>query len=248
MHFVKKMPFFFWLKVSDLEKKTFFPYWKYPWLQRWTDVWVLSKSLADFWWLHILLAVDKPDFVFLFHPRLDSRNFRSQTSISLGKSSLKITYITYFSLETASSPLLSINNSSHRGLGLIAPSLKAALTLMCLFPILISSSELFCCSDFKPQHWGPGGGGLMGSCPPFLAPGLSSLHPCQHHTWEHEVSWACISNPSGATKPKKVIVWNSCFPGHVVLWAGDIFGGCVKKHKSVWRVSSKLSQQSTLRL
>jgi len=39
-------------------------------------VWVLGEgsnifleSLADFWWLHLsLLAVNKPDFIFLFHP------------------------------------------------------------------------------------------------------------------------------------------------------------------------------------
>lgn len=98
---------------------------------------IFSESLADFWWLHtFLLAVDKPDFIFLFHPPLDFRNFHSQTSISLGKSFLKITYITYFSPETASSPLLSINTSSHQPLGLIAPSLKAALTLTCLFSYL----------------------------------------------------------------------------------------------------------------
>lgn len=73
----------------------------------------------------------------------------------------------------------------------------------------------------------------MGSCPPLLAPSVSSPHLCQHRTLEHDVSWACISNPRGAMKLKKVIIWNSCFAGQVVLSAGHVFGDDVKKHVCV---------------
>lgn len=170
---------------------------------------------------HLLDGCWQTRFHLPLPPRLDSRNFHSQTS--LGKSSLKITYIICFSLETASSPLLSINNSSHQPLGLIAPSLKAALMLTCLFPpILVSPSELFCCFWLQTpavKSWGingvlpssPGSGSPLPTgvpAPHLRARSLHGLH----------------SDSSNLMKAKGVIVWKSCFPGRVVLSTG----GCVK--------------------
>lgn len=167
MHFLKKITFFAMASIS-FRKKSFFlllkismtpemkwcvgPKWKQQYLLREPGWFLVGPHLLDGCW--------QTRFHLPLPSLLDSRNFCSQTSISLGKSSLKITYITYFSPETASSPLLSINNGSHQPLGLIAPSLKAALTLTCLFPILISSSELFCCFWLQTpalRSWGVDG-------------------------------------------------------------------------------------------
>ena len=149
------------IKSIWFRKKSFFPLLKISMTPEMN--WCVGLKWEPGWFLvapHLLAGCWQTRFHLPLPPPLDSRNFRSQTSISLGKSSLKITCITYFSPETASSPLLSINNSSHQPLSLIAPSLKAALMLTCLFPILISSSELFFCFWLQTpalRSWGVDG-------------------------------------------------------------------------------------------
>lgn len=75
----RKDNFFFLMKWPDLEiKKAFFSLLQTPMTQKmnWFVVpkWrhqCFLESLADFWWVHIsLTSVDKPDFIFLFHPDL----------------------------------------------------------------------------------------------------------------------------------------------------------------------------------
>lgn len=161
--FCQKYLFLFPLKIP--EKKKFFPPTEnIHWLQmNWCE---FPEQRQQYllrepgWFLvgpHLLDGCWQTRFHLPRPPPSDSRNFHSQASISLGKSSLKITYIIYFSLETASSPLLSINNSSHQPLGLMAPSLKAALTLMCLFLFSFLPLNHSVASNCKPQYWDPEG-------------------------------------------------------------------------------------------